>query len=266
MPNTTKYRTKLNECKKPDGLLRERLLRYGDSDLILAQRLMEWCGHAHSLEEDIALSNLALDLLGLAREWLTLVATAEGKTEDKLAFSRGEREYRNALICELPNGDFGQTILRQFFYSVYRYNLLDQLQHSTDDRVAGIATKGMKESRYHVEHCIGWVRRLGSGTEESKRRMQAALRYLYPYTGELVKEYGTIPPAEAREFGLAEVDISEPYHATIQSVLAEAELEIPEDLDAQRYTGGYKGTHTENLGYILAEMQYLPRSYPEAKW
>ena len=244
----------------------EYLLRHADDRLVLGHRTSEWCGHGPILEEDIALANIALDLIGQATMLLKLAGETEGKgrSEDDLAYHRSDVAYRNALLVELPKGDFAFTIVRQFFFGVAAFYQLDALQRSTHPALAGIAAKAVKETRYHVRHAGEWVLRLGDGTEESHARAQAAVDELWRYTGELfltddidatLVAAGLVPDASA---ALA------PWRAQVTDVLRRATLTVPPDGWMQR--GGRQGRHTEHLGRMLAEMQILPRSYPGAQW
>jgi ring-1,2-phenylacetyl-CoA epoxidase subunit PaaC len=243
------------------------LLWLADDALILGQRLSEWCGHAAVLEEDIALSNVALDLIGQARAFLTLASQEEnkGRDEDQLAYFRTDREYQNLLLLELPNGDFGDTIARQFLFdqfSMLRYEAL--AKQTVNPEIAAIATKAIKEVRYHAAHSAKWIIRLGDGTEESKSRIQNSIDKMWEYTGEFFMDYdcaqawtdqGILPSLQSFE------------HAWLDAVsktLKEATLDIPESKWMQK--GGRTGHHTEHLSYLLAEMQILPRTYPDAKW
>ncbi len=243
------------------------LLRLGDDALILAQRLGEWCGHGPALEEDIALSNIALDLLGQARAFLTLAAEREGKgrDEDSLAYFRTDREFTNALLVELPNGDFGDTIMRQCLFDQFallRYAALSA--QSIDMEVAAIAAKAVKEVRYHAEHSAQWVIRLGDGTEESHQRIQNSLDRLWPYTAEFFIEDAV--SESLAEIGLMPLlqDLQGPWQEAMNRILEEATLVAPEKSGTQ--SGGRSGLHTEHLSFLLAEMQVLPRTYPGAQW
>lgn len=220
-------------------------LALADDALIAAQRLAEWCSRAPELEEDIALANIALDQLGTARLFLTRAGGPLGRTEDDLAYLRTDREFRNCLLVELPNGDFAVTMVKLLFLSAYQKLLYGSL--AAEDE---IAAKAVKESTYHVDHARLWVLRLGDGTEESHRRAQQAVDDLWPYTHELFE-----PPFEA---------FREAWLATVEPVLAEATLERPED--RWRPTGGRAGVHTEHLSRLLAEMQVLHRAHPGATW
>ncbi|MBV9404405.1 MAG: phenylacetate-CoA oxygenase subunit PaaC [Acidobacteriaceae bacterium] len=235
------------------------VLRLGDSSLILSQRLAEWCGHAPELEEDIALANVALDLLGHARFWLSYAGD-----EDELAFLRDAREFRNVLLVEQPNGDYAMTMARQFYFDAWHYLLLERLEHSTDARIAEIAAKARKEVTYHVERSSDWVVRLGDGTEQSHRRMQAALDELWMYTGELFEMDAVDEEMLRRGVGADLTALRAPWMECVGKTLAEATLRVPSGTWMQR--GGKQGVHTEKLGYLLAEMQFLQRAYPNAQW
>lgn len=241
-------------------------LRLGDNALILSYRLSEWCSNAPILEEDLALTNFALDMLGRAQALLKYAGEVEGKgrTEDDLAYRRGEREFYNHLLVEQPNGDFACTMARQLFVSAFEYYFYNALQYSRNEALAAIAAKTLKEVKYHLAHATDWVTRLGDGTAESHSRMQTAINNLWMYTGELFEmdecdkflaEQGIAPdllPLKAK------------WYDRMAEVLANATLLVPQDGYMQ--TGGSKGVHTEHLGHILTEMQYLQRAYPDAKW
>jgi ring-1,2-phenylacetyl-CoA epoxidase subunit PaaC len=243
----------------------EYLLRLGDDRLVLGHRLSEWCGHGPVLEEDIALANVALDLIGQATLFLRLAGQVEGKgrDEDTLAYLRDAIEYRNVKLVELPNGDYGHTIVRQFLFDAWSVLLLEQLQRAAHTELAGIAAKAHKEARYHVRHSGEWVLRLGDGTEESHRRVQAALNELWPYTGELFAAdeidrqlVGTIAPDLAA--------LKPAWREVVSDVVGRATLTLP--ADGYMHFGGRQGRHTEHLGHLLDEMQILARSHPGAKW
>ena len=244
----------------------EYLLRLGDNGLILGHRVSEWCGHGPILEEDLALANVALDLLGQAKLWLGLAAEVEGKGRDadKLAFLRDVREFRNALLVEQKNGDFAATMVRQFFFDAWHYLVLDALRASTDARVAEIADKAVKEVAYHLERSRDWIVRLGDGTDESHRRTQKAVTILWPYTGELFEadevERALVPAGVAAD----PAGLRQPWLDVVGATLEEATLKQPESGWMQR--GGRSGLHSEHLGYLLAEMQFLQRAYPGATW
>ncbi len=242
------------------------LLRVADDRLILGHRTSEWCGHAPNLEEDIALANIALDLIGQANLVLQYAGAVEGagRDEDALAFFRDATEFRNALLCELPKGDFGVTIVRHFLHGLYSMLQWDALTKSTDTTLSGIAAKALKESRYHVRHAGEWVIRLGDGTDESHRRAQDAVDALWPYTGELFMQPSD--EADLVAAGItADVSVLEAsWRAQVDDVLRRATLRAPEDVWMQR--GGRAGRHTEHLGHLLAEMQIVARSHPGAAW
>ncbi|MCT4608454.1 MAG: phenylacetate-CoA oxygenase subunit PaaC [Pelagimonas sp.] len=243
------------------------LLRQGDNTLILGHRVSEWCGHSPILEEDIALANTALDLIGQTQMWLSYAAEVqgEGKSADDLAFLRDAWDFRNVLLVELPNGDFGRTLLRQFLFDAFQSVLMGRLMKSSDETVAAIAAKASKEVAYHVERSADTVVGLGDGTEESHARMQEALDYLWPYVGELF-ESDDIDAAMA-EAGIAPdpAGLRAEYDALIGRVLAEATLTLPDS--AYAHKGGRTGyMHTEHLGHLLTTMQWLQRAYPGCEW
>jgi ring-1,2-phenylacetyl-CoA epoxidase subunit PaaC len=248
----------------------EYLLRLGDNDVILAQRLGEWVGHGPVLEEDIALTNVGLDLLGQGRLWLAYAAEVEGKgrTEDDLAFLRDQHAYRNVQLVELPNGDFAGTMARQFYFDHAHLLLLNGLTTSTDGRLAEIAAKAVKEVAYHVERSADWVVRLGDGTEESHARMQHALDKHWPYTGELFAADEVDLELAKRGVAPDPRPLREPWLAAVRAVVDEATLTMPsgEWMQGTRRGGGKQGVHTEHLGHLLAEMQFLQRAYPGAQW
>jgi ring-1,2-phenylacetyl-CoA epoxidase subunit PaaC len=244
----------------------EYLLRLGDNALILGHRLSEWCGHSPALEEDLALSNVALDLIGQTQLWLSLAGEVEGKGRDadKLAYLRDARDFRNVLLVEQPNTDFAVTMARQFYFDAWHYLLLRELTGSKDPRIAEIAAKGLKEVTYHLERSRDWVLRLGDGTEESHRRMQTAIDDLWMYTGELF-ESDEIDQAMAREgLGPDLATLHEPWLGLIRATAEEATLTLPQPGWAQK--GGKRGIHSEHLGFILADLQFLQRAYPNATW
>jgi ring-1,2-phenylacetyl-CoA epoxidase subunit PaaC len=244
----------------------EYLLRLGDNALILGHRLSEWCGHSPALEEDLALSNVALDLIGQTQLWLNLAGEVEGKGRDadKLAYLRDARDYRNVLLVEQPNGDFALTMARQFYFDAWHYLLLRELTGSKDARIAEIAAKGLKEVTYHLERSRDWVLRLGDGTEESHRRMQTAIDDLWMYTGELF-ESDEVDQAMVREgLGPDLTMLHEPWLGLVRATAEEATLTLPQPGWAQK--GGKRGLHSEHLGYILADLQFLQRAYPNATW
>jgi len=253
-----------------DERLFDYVLRLGDSDLVLAQRLGEWTGHGPVLEEDIALTNVGLDLLGQARLWLAYAGEVEarfagsGRTEDQLAFLRDSGQFRNVLLVEQPNGSYADTMARQFFFDVWHRLALAALTRSRDERVAEIAAKAGKEVAYHVERSADWLVRLGDGTDESHARMQAAIDDLWMYTGELF-ENEDIDRALIDEGIACDAErLAEPWRAQVQALLADATLAVPSTPAFQR--GGRRGQHTEHLGHLLATMQWLQRAYPGAQW
>jgi len=246
--------------------LTEYSIRLGDSPLILGQRLAEWCGHGPILEEDIALTNISLDLIGQARAFLTYAAELEGKgrTEDDLAFLRNERQFKNLLLTEQVNGDFAQTILRQFLYSAFHVPFYKELSKSKDLTFAALAAKSLKEVMYHLRHSSEWVIRLGDGTTESKNRLENALTELWKYTGEMFDMDETDATLIAEEIAPDLSSIRKVWLDTVNEVFNTATLSVPTDVFMIK--GSRKGRHTEHLGHLLAEMQYLPRTYPGASW
>lgn len=242
------------------------VVRLGDTNLILGHRLSEWCSRGPFLEEDVATANIALDHVGAARLLLTYAGEIEGgKTEDDYAYQRNYSEFKNALLVEQPNGDFGDTQARQLYYSVFAYLLYTELKNSKNEQLAAFATKAIKETIYHLRHCSEWVIRLGDGTEESKRRMQKAVDNLWPYTGdlfattsgdaELVKD-GIIPDLPA---------LKQQWSGMVQEVITRATLDMP-DANAWQQSGSREGKHSEHLSYLVAEMQSVARAYPGAQW
>ncbi|MTI06136.1 phenylacetate-CoA oxygenase subunit PaaI [Roseibium denhamense] len=244
----------------------EWLLRRGDSALIMGHRMSEWCGHAPVLEEDIALANIALDLIGQARLWLSYAGAVEGRGrgEDDLAFLRDAWDFRNLLLAEQPNGDFGKTLMRHFLYDAHQVLLLEKLLSSRDERICEISEKTLKEVRYHAERSADLVVRLGDGTQESHQRMQAALESLWPYTSEFFETDET--DRAMAEAGLAVLPetLKEDWSEMVGSVLDAATLIVPKTGFAR--TGGTTGRHSEHLGHLLADMQFLQRAYPGAAW
>ena len=244
------------------------LLRIGDTCLIHAQRLSEWSGHAPILEEDIALTNLALDLVGQARAVLTHVGASSGFDEDQLAFLRAENDFRNLTLVELPGRrqgrDFADAVLRNLAVAAWLNVLWARLEKSSDSEVAAIAGKAVKESRYHVAHAAEWVVRLGDGTEESTRRMRRAVERLWPYTPEMFESDAVDAEAERTGLGPGRAALAEEWRRIVEPVLADARLEVPKT-GAFRSTGTI-GVHSEHLGYMLAEMQTLQRTFPGGVW
>lgn len=240
-------------------------LRLGDNGLVLSQRLGAWCGHAPELEIDLALANIGLDLLGQARNFLACAAEREGKgDEDTLAFGRDERQFHNLLLAEQPNGNFADTIARQYLMDAWNVALYERLIHSSDSQLAAIAAKAIKEARYHLRFSRGWLVRLGDGTVISSQKMQQAIDNLWRFTAELFEADDV--ELELIESGVA-VDprtLRQPWEHEVFAGLREATLRVPDET-AYR-TGGKRGLHTEHLGPMLAEMQYLQRAYPGQQW
>ncbi|EOY5721594.1 phenylacetic acid degradation protein [Enterobacter cloacae subsp. dissolvens] len=240
-------------------------LRLGDNGLVLSQRLGAWCGHAPELEIDLALANIGLDLLGQARNFLACAAEREGQgDEDTLAFGRDERQFHNLLLAEQPNGNFADTIARQYLMDAWNVALYERLIHSSDSQLAAIAAKAIKEARYHLRFSRGWLVRLGDGSETSSQKMQQAIDNLWRFTAELFEADDV--ELELIESGVA-VDprtLRQPWENEVFAGLREANLRVPDET-AYR-TGGKRGLHTEHLGPMLAEMQYLQRVYPGQQW
>jgi ring-1,2-phenylacetyl-CoA epoxidase subunit PaaC len=241
-------------------------LRLGDDSLILGQRLGEWCGRAPMLEVDLALANLGLDLIGQATHLLTYAGTVEsaGRDGDQLAFHRDVLDYANCLLVEQPNGDFARTIVRQFFFSQWQLLLFRGLCNSTDETLAGIAKKAVKEVAYHVRFASEWMVRLGDGTEESRRRALSGIDWCYRFIDELFETDVTTRELAAAGVAPNPAGLRETYDAAIGAVLAEATLPYP--APRRGVGGGRMGRHSEHLGHLLAEMQFLPRAYPDAVW
>jgi ring-1,2-phenylacetyl-CoA epoxidase subunit PaaC len=248
------------------GDLFRYVLRLGDLSLILGQRLGEWVGHSPALEEDLGLANVALDLIGQARLLLTYAGEVEGRgrSEDDIAFLREHGEYLNAILVEQPNGDFGQTIVRQVLIDAFQLELFERMTASADARLAAIAAKSVKEVRYHLRYSAGWLVRLGDGTEESHERVRSALERLWPYTVELFAEDDLDRVMAAQGVTPRLSDVHAAWVARIDEILNEATLERPADRPHAWH--GKRGQHSEHLGYMLAEMQHLQRAYPGARW
>jgi ring-1,2-phenylacetyl-CoA epoxidase subunit PaaC len=242
------------------------VLRLGDDSLILGQRLGEWCGHGPILEEDIAMTNISLDLIGQAMSLLDYAGEidGQGKDHDALAFLRFENEYRNAILLEQPNGDFAHTMMRQFLFDAFRKPLYEKLLDSSDQQIAAIAEKSLKETRYHLKHTSEWIIRLGDGTDESHQRAQKALDLLWRYTDELFFETEEDLVLVAEGIVPAMKVIKAEWSKTVTAVLAEATLNIP--TNNWQFEGGRRGVHSEHLGYLLADLQYMQRAYPNMKW
>ncbi len=242
------------------------ILGVADNALILGQRMGELCGHGPSLETDIACTNVSLDLFGQVRSYFQYAAEVSGedKTEDDIAFLRREREYKNVLLVEQPNTDFAFTIVRQFFFDVYHLLFLDELQHSKDETLAAIAKKSIKEVSYHERFSTDWIIRLGDGTEESHDRIQNAVNSLWTYTDELFHQTDADIAMIGTGVAVDVTKLKDTYYSKINAVLDRATIEIPESKWFQK--GGKNGVHTEHLGYLLADMQYMQRTYPGMEW
>ena len=241
-------------------------LTIGDTSLILAQRLGEWIGHAPALEEDLALANIALDLLGQARYLLTYAAESNGggRSEDDLAFLRDPQDFLNLSLVEQPNGDFGQTIVRQFLVDAWQLELFERLQQSSEPKLAELAAKAIKETRYHFRFSSGWVIRLGDGTEESHRRVQSALDALWRFTHEMFVASPAEQAAAAQGIAPDPASLAAGWSSRVDEVLKEAKLKRPADVPYAWH--GKRGQHSEHLSRLLAEMQSMQRTYPGAQW
>ena len=244
----------------------EYVRRLGDNALILGQRLSEWCGHSPFLEEDIAMANTALDLIGRARMLYSHAAVLEGRgrDEDALAYDRDERQFGNFLICELPNGDYAYTLVRQYLIDVYHHQLFHGLCASSDAGLAAIAGKAVKETAYHLRRSGDWVLRLGDGTHDSHRRCQAALEDLWAYTGEMFSGDAIDSAMADAGIGIAPCQFAMSWRAEVAAQLALATLSVPRD--DWSASGGRAGLHTEHMGHLLAELQFVQRAYPGLKW
>lgn len=242
------------------------LLRLGDDSLILGQRLSEWCGHAPSVEVDLSLANVALDLIGQATHFLNRAGEVEGKGRDgdDLAFRRDVLDFRNCWLVEQPNGDFAQTMARQFLFSTWQKMLFEHLVESKDEFIASVAAKALKEVAYHQELAQEWVIRLGDGTEESRARMAAGLDWMWRFVPELFEMDGVAQAMAGLGIGADVQRFRGDYDRKVRSVIEEATLEVP--ADQRPILGGRRGHHGEHLGHLLATMQFLPRTYPDAKW
>ncbi|MNO95464.1 1,2-phenylacetyl-CoA epoxidase, subunit C [compost metagenome] len=245
----------------------EYLLRLADSALIQGQRLCEWCGHAPALEEELALMNVGLDLVGQARNWYEYAVEllADGRDADQLAFRRDERAFRNLLLVEQPNGDYAVTITKQFLYDAWHFHVLAALTQSSDERIAGIAAKGLKEVTYHLRRSGEWVERLGDGTEESHQRMLAAIPQLWRFTVELTDSDEIEQRLAAAGVAPNPAEIASAWKSKVADIFASATLPVPQPA-VNFYLSGRRGVHTEHLGILLAEMQFLQRAYPDATW
>lgn len=247
-------------------MLFQYCLRMGDTHNVLAHRMGEWCANGHILEEDIAMTNIALDHIGAARAWLTYAGEVEGKgrTEDDLAYFRDERAYFNMLIAELPNGNFADTIARNFMFDVFSVLYYSELQNSSDETIAGIAAKVLKEVKYHYKHSADWVLRLGDGTEESHQKMQDAIDEVWRFTGNMFEMDVVDQTLADAGVGVDASELQATWLNLVQKTIEEATLKLPEN--NYMISGSKEGMHTEALGHMLAEMQSLARAYPDAKW
>ncbi len=242
------------------------ILRWADDALIMSHRLTEYCSHAPFLEEDLAISNVALDYLGQAESLLNYAAQcdASGKSGDDLAYRRQEHEYYNCQLVEQPNTDFAHIMVRQFLYDCYNEETYTALKHSSDQTLAALAAKSLKEINYHLKRSTEWMIRIGHGTEESHTRMQSAVDTLWKYTGELFEVDDLDREMEAEKIGIHLPEAQKRWERAVRTIFEKANLQIPQS--GYMVTGGRRGKHSENMGYILAQMQYLPRVYPDAVW
>lgn len=243
------------------------LLRLADDRLILGQRMSEWCGHGPELEEDLAMANMALDLIGHATALYEYAAEIEGEghDEDHFAFFRDDRDFTNLQFCEFPKGDFAFSMARMFLFSTYSYFLYEQLKNAKNEQFSGMVNKHLKEIKYHLRHTREWVLRLGDGTEESHRRIQEAFDELWMYTGEFFDTDEVDEMMISEGLGVNPNDFRSDWKKMVEEILTEATLTVP-DWDQYMMSGSRKGIHTEHLGHLLAQMQFLRRSYPDAEW
>ncbi|PCH95511.1 MAG: phenylacetate-CoA oxygenase subunit PaaI [Bacteroidetes bacterium] len=241
-------------------------LRLGDNSLILGHRLSEWCGHGPFLEEDIALTNIALDLVGQSRMFLQYAAELKGgdSTEDSLAYLREEREYLNALLSEQPNGDFAVTNSKNYLFSVFNYHLYSELSNSKDEKIKAIAEKSIKEVAYHVRHCGKWMVRLGKGTEESHQRLQDAVNDIWMYTDDMFESDENTDLLVEQGMAANLNKVRSNWLKDVTEQLKEATIDIPTDTWMMK--GSLQGKHSEHLGFLLAEMQTIPRTFPNSEW
>ncbi len=248
--------------------LYDYLLLLGDNSMILGHRLSELCGHGPSLETDIALTNISLDLFGQVRSYFQYAAEikGDGTKEDDIAFLRYENQYRNVILVEQPNKDFAYIIARQFFFDAYHHALLEQLMESKDERIAAIATKSIKEVKYHLRFSSEWMKRLGDGTMESHSKMQEAVTYLYPYTLELLNESSLEKEMKEKGIGADLALVGEAYKKEIDQVLEDATMEYDQELNWSPHNGGKEGRHSEHMGFVLTKLQYMQRAYPNMQW
>ena len=256
----------MGDAMNPNEALAQSLIALADDHLILGHRLSQWCGHAPMLEEDLSMPNMALDLLGQARNLYTYAGELEGKgrTEDDLAYLRTDREYRNCLMVERPNGDFAHTMLRQLYFAAFMHPYWAAMGESLDETLRGIADKAVKEVAYHIRHAGEWVVRLGDGTDESARRMAAAVDALHPYTDELFSVNAAQQACIDAQILPDPRKLRLEWQSTIEDVFSQAFLAIPEVPFPQE--GGRDGRHTEDFGHLLSELQYMQRAYPGMSW
>jgi ring-1,2-phenylacetyl-CoA epoxidase subunit PaaC len=242
------------------------LLHLADNPMILGQRLGEWCGHGPVLEQDIALTNIALDLIGQARLLYQYIVGLEDvqSTEDQLAMLRYEHEYRNLLLVELPNNDFGHTITRQFYYDAFNLLQYESLSVHPDENVRAIAVKTLKEIKYHYRYSSEWMIRLGDGTDQSHEIMQTAVNQLWRYTGEMFIPASYESELSDEGYAIDIASLQAPWKEKVSSVLSQATLNVPPD--EPMLTGGKEGRHTEHMGFILTELQYMQRTFPQMQW
>lgn len=245
----------------------EYLLRLGDNAMINGQRLCEWCGRAPALEEEMALMNVGLDLVGQARNWYEYAAEllADGRDADQLAFRRDERAFRNTLLVEQPNGDYAVTTAKLFFFDAWHFHTLQALTASSDERIAAIAAKGLKEVTYHLRRSGEWVERLGDGTEQSRQRMLAGIDEVWRFTNDLLSSDEIEQRLAAAGIGADATAVAAAWQTTVEQVFERASLPVPQPA-SYFYLDGKRGLHTEHLGILLAEMQFLQRAYPDATW
>ena len=250
--------------------MQQNLVQYiygiADNSLILGQRLGELCGHGPSLETDIAMTNISLDLLGQVRSYYQYAAKLIGEdaTEDSIAFLRKEREYKNVLLVEQPNTDFAYSITRQFLFDVFHLLLLEELQNSSDATLSAIAKKSIKEVSYHTRFSSDWIRRLGDGTEESHNKIQEAINHLWAFTDELFHQTDADKTMVSEKIGVDVTQLKAPFYKKVSAILQESTLQTPELQYFQK--GGKQGIHSEHMGYILTEMQFMQRMYPNMNW
>lgn len=249
-----------------DGSLFQAVLQIADDHLILGHRVSEWCGHAPMLEEDLSMPNMALDLIGQARNLYSYAAQLEnkGRSEDDLAYLRSDREYRNCLLVEKPNDDFAHTMLRQLYYATFMKCFWNGVSAGSDEVLQGIAGKAVKELDYHIRHSAQWVIRLGDGTAESAQRLAAAVDLLHPYTAELFISNSDLEAAVRLNAMPQPESLETPWTSIIESVFSDAKIAMPEVAYPQQ--GGRDGRHTEDFGFLLAELQYMQRAYPGSSW